>query len=142
MANEIDKSFLLSMISDWKSSIGGKDTAAISRVKKKLARENQEYKREKKWEDESASCSTAVLSHSITTDFSTEGEMTLCLVTSSGQVSRRHKRSVNTGVAVHIPHDILKAPIVVQAVVRNKISLSAISAVMYEIEATLEEDPS
>ena len=67
--------------------------------------------------------------------------MTLCLTTSSGQVSRSHKRSIKTGVAVHIPLDILKAPIVVQAVVRNKIFSSEISAVMYEIVATLEGDP-
>ena len=46
---------------------------------------------------------------------------------------------MKTGVAVHIPHDILKAPIVVQAVVRNNIFSSAI---MYEIVATLEGDPS
>ena len=68
--------------------------------------------------------------------------MTLCLTTSLSQVFRSHKRSMKTGVAVHIPHDILKAPIVVQAVVRNKISSSAISAVMYEIVATLDGDPS
>ena len=35
MANEIDKSFLLSMMSDLKTSMGGKDKAAISQVKKK-----------------------------------------------------------------------------------------------------------
>ena len=68
--------------------------------------------------------------------------MTLCLTTSSGQVSRSHKRSVKTGVAVHIPHEILKAPIAVQAVLRNKIFSSAISAVMCEIGTTLEGDPS
>ena len=51
MANEIDKSFLLSMMSDLKTSMGGKDKAAISQVKKKLAREHQEPKREKKWKD-------------------------------------------------------------------------------------------
>ena len=62
--------------------------------------------------------------------------MSLCPTTSSGQVSRSHKRSVKTGVGVHIPHDILKAPIVVQALVRNKIFSSAISAVMHEIVAT------
>ena len=67
--------------------------------------------------------------------------MSLCPITSSGQVSRSHKRSVKTGVGVHIPHDILKAPNVVQALVRNKISSSAISAVIYEMVATSEGDP-
>ena len=62
--------------------------------------------------------------------------MTFCLTTSLGQVFRSHKRSMKTGVAVHIPHDILKTPIVVQAVVRNNNFSSAISAVKYEIMAT------
>ena len=56
---------------------------------------------------------TAVLSDTATTAFSTVDKMTLCLTTSSGQVSRSHKRSVKTEVAVHIRRDILKAPIVV-----------------------------
>ena len=50
---------------------------------------------------------------------------------------------MKTGVGVHIPHDILKAPNVVQAaLVRNKIPSSAISAVMHEIVATSKGDPS
>ena len=68
--------------------------------------------------------------------------MILCFTTSSGQVFKSHKRSVKTGVTVHIPHDILKALMVVQVVIWSKISSSAISAVMYEIAATLEGDPS
>ena len=49
---------------------------------------------------------------------------------------------MKTGADVHIPHDILKAQNVVQVLVRNKISTSAISAVMHEIVATSEGDPS
>ena len=67
--------------------------------------------------------------------------MSLCPTTSSDQVSKSHKRSVKTGAGVHIPHDILKAPNVVQALVWNKISSSAISAAMHEIMAT-SGDPS
>ena len=115
MDNEIDKAFLQSMMSDRKASMSGQDNTAFSRVKRKLARENQESKRKKKWEDESASCSAAVLSDITTTDSSTDDEMSLCPTTSSDQVSRSHKRSLKTGVGVHIPHGILKAPIVVQA---------------------------
>ena len=142
MDNEIDKAFLQSMMSDRKVSMSGKDNTAFSRVKRKLARENQESKRKKKWEDESESCSTAVLSDSTTTDSSTDDEMSLCPTNSSDLVSRSHKRSVKTGVGVHIPHDILKAPNVVQAIVWNKISSSAISAVMHKIVPTSEGDPS
>ena len=142
MDNKIDKAFLQSMMSDQKASMSGKDNTAFSRVKRKLARENQESKRKKKWEDESASCSAAVLSNINTTDSSTDDEMSLCPNTSFDQVSRSHKRSVKTGVGVHISHDILKAPNVVQALVRNKISSSAISAVMHEIVAASEGDPS
>ena len=68
--------------------------------------------------------------------------MSLCPTTSSDQVSRSHKRCVKTGVGVHISYDILKAPNVVEALVRNKISSSAISAVMHEIVTTSEGDPS
>ena len=81
MDNEMDKAFLESMMSDRKASMSGKDHTAFSRVKRKLARENQESKRKKKWEDESASCSAAVLSDSTTTDSSTDDEMSLCPTT-------------------------------------------------------------
>ena len=49
--------------------------------------------------------------------------MSLCPTTSLGQVFRSHKRSLKTGVDVHIPHEILQAPNVVQALVRIKIFL-------------------
>ena len=144
MDNEIDKAFLQSMMSNRKASISVKDNTAFSRVKRKLARENQESKRKKKWEDESASCSAAVLGDSTTSDSSFDDEMSLCSTTftSSDQASRSHKRSVKTGVGVHLPHNILKVPNVVQALVRNKTSSAAISAVMHEIVATSEGDPS
>ena len=122
MDNEIDRAFLQSMMFDRKALMSGKDNTTFSRVKGKLERENQESKRKKKWKDDSASCSTVVLSDSTTTDSSTDDKMSLCPTTSFGQVSRSHKRSVKTRVGVHIPHDILKAPKVVQALVRNKIS--------------------
>ena len=41
MDNEIDKEFLQFMMSDQKAAMGGKDKAAFSRVKRKLARANQ-----------------------------------------------------------------------------------------------------
>ena len=142
MDNEIDKAFLQSMMSDRKASMSCKDNTVFSQVKRKLARENQKSKRKEIWEHESAISSTAVLSDSTTTNSNTNDKMILCPTTSSGQVTRSNKRSVKTGVVVRIPHDILKAPYVVQALVRNKISSSAISAIMYEIVATSEKDPS
>ena len=94
------------MMSDRKTSMSGKDNTAFSRIKRNLAIENQESKRSKKWEDESASCSTAVLSDNTTTDSSTDDKMSLCPITSFDLVSRSHKRSVKIGVGAHIPHDI------------------------------------
>ena len=91
MDNKIDKAFLQSLTPDRKALMSGKENTALSRVKRKLARENQESKRKKKWEDESASCSADVPSDSTTTDFSTDDEMSLCPTTSSGQVCRSHK---------------------------------------------------
>ena len=48
MDNEIDKAFLQSMMSDRKASMSGNNNTAFRRVKRKLARENQESKRKKK----------------------------------------------------------------------------------------------
>ena len=48
---------------------------------------------------------------------------------------------MKTGVGVHIPHDILKAPNVVQALVQNKFFSLASSAVMHEVVATSEGYP-
>ena len=62
--------------------------------------------------------------------------MSLCPTTYFGQISRSHKRFVKIGVAFHIPHDMLKAPNVVQALVQNKISSSSISAEMCAIVST------
>ena len=63
MDNEIDKAFFQSMISDQKASMGGNDKAVFSREKRKPARENQNFKRKKKWEDEPV---TTVLLFSVT----------------------------------------------------------------------------
>ena len=62
----------------------------------------------KKWENESASCSTAVLCDSIATDSSTDDEMSFCRTTSSTEVHKTYKRFVKIGVAVYILHGILK----------------------------------
>ena len=53
-----------------------------------------------------------------------------------------HRRLVKTGVVVHIPPDILRTPTVAQSLVRNKISSTAISAVMHEIITAAQGDPS
>ena len=36
--------------------------------------------------------------------------------------SRSHKRIVKTGTNLHVPHDVLKSPIIVSALTRNKIT--------------------
>ena len=53
-----------------------------------------------------------------------------------------HRRLVKTGVVVHIPPDILRTPTVAQSLVRNKISSTAISAVMHEIITAAQGDSS
>ena len=55
--------------------------------------------------------------------------------------TRRHRRTVKTGTAVRILPNILKAPAVVQALIRNKVSSSAISSVMHEIVLSTGGDP-
>ena len=76
MDNEMDKAFLQSMMPDRKASMSGKDNTVFSRIKRKLARENQESKRKKKWEDESASCSVTALPFSVTVPLQFPAPMT------------------------------------------------------------------
>ena len=55
--------------------------------------------------------------------------------------SKKHKRTVKTGIDVHIPPDILKRPNVVQSLVRNKVPSTSIASVMYEIISEVNGDP-
>ena len=97
----------------------------------------------KRWEDKRAVTSSVTFSDSTSTDGSAgdslSDEESFMPQPSS---DRKHKRSVKIGVQVHIPPDILKSPAVVQGLVRNKVSSTAISAVMHEIITVAEGDPS
>ena len=141
ITNEEDKKFLLSMMSDREASMGGKDTISIGQAKRKLAINNQKMKQKKLYEEEAAACSiSVVLSDSTTTDASTDDEAEPFY--NPAKTARNHKKLVKTGVDVHIPSNILKAPRVVQALVRNQVSSSAISAIMHDIITTADGDPS
>ena len=54
---------------------------------------------------------------------------------------RKHRRTVKTGVDVHIPPDTLKMPKVVQSLVRNKVPSTAIASIMHEIVWDVNGDP-
>ena len=55
---------------------------------------------------------------------------------------RKHRRSVKTGINIFMPHDILRHPKVVQSLVRNSISSSAIASVLRSIIEGCNGDPS
>ena len=55
---------------------------------------------------------------------------------------RKHRRNVKTGINIFMPHDILKHPKVVQSLVRNGISSSAIGSVLKSIIECCNGDPS
>ena len=63
------------------------------------------------------------------------------MAASTSTPKRKHRRVVKTGVDCHIPPDILKKPRVVQALVRNNIPSTAISAFMHEILSEVNSDP-
>ena len=143
ISNEEDKAFLISMMTDRKASMAGKDTKLKKQQEKKQNRKKEEAKRLKRWEDKRAVTSSVTFSDSTSTDGSAGDSLSeeeSFMPQSSSD--RKHKRSVKTGVQVHIPQDILKSSAVVQALVRNKVSSTAISAVMHEIITVAEGDPS
>ena len=142
ISNEEDKAFLISMMTDRKASMAGKDSKLKKQQEKKQNRKKEEAKRLKRWEDKRA-VTSVTFSDSTSTDGSAGDSLSeeeSFMPQSSSD--RKHKRSVKTGVQVHIPPDILKSPAVVQALVRNKVSSTAISAVMHEIITVAEGDPS
>jgi len=134
LTNEEDKAFLRSMMTDRKASMAGIDKLSINKAKRKATRNNEAKKT--KWRRSSMFYYRSIKC----TDTSTDDESIAHF--SPPEVTRKHKRSVKTGINVHIPSDILKAPNVVQALVCNKISSTAISAVMHEIIMTADGDPS
>ena len=136
---EDDKMFLLSMMTDRKASMAGIDKKSSETEAKIRKRAEQELKRieiEKERKMKDSCLSTSV----IDTDEEEEAiDDPVPLYTCAG---RSHKRRVKTGVTVFIPPNILKAPTVVQSLVRNKISSAAISDVMHDIVTSVEGDPS
>ena len=114
ISNEEDKAFLISMMTDRKASMAGKDTKLKKQQEKKQNRKKEEAKRLKRWEDKRPVTSSVTFSDSTSTDGSagdslSEKESFMPQFSSD----RKHKRSVKTGVRVHIPPDILKSPAVV-----------------------------
>ena len=63
-------------------------------------------------------------------------------VYSSDSPAMSHKRRIKVGTTVHIPPDILKSSIVVQSLIRNQISSTAISSVMHDIVKAAGGEPS
>ena len=137
--NAEDKKFLQSMMTDRRATITGKDSTTRNREKRKQKRRHQETKRLKRYESNQACHSSAVLSDSTTTNTSTDDDQDNY---SSNTPERKHRRLVKTGVVVHIPPDILRTLTVAQSFVLNKISSTAISAVMHEIITAAQGDPS
>ena len=56
--------------------------------------------------------------------------------------SRSHKRIVKTGTNLHVPHDVLKSPIIVSALTRNKITPTKASSLLSAIISACDGDPS
>ena len=139
ICNEEDKKFLQSMMTDRLATMFGIDVKLSETERKVKERKEQELKRIaiQKESKMDTSCSNATLSDS---DDEEEAKEVPDPLYSCAKKS--HKRCVKTGVTVFIPPNILKSPKVVQSLVRNNISSSAISSVMHDIVTAVEGDPS
>ena len=52
-----------------------------------------------------------------------------------------HKRSVKTGTAIFVPHDVMKLPSVVAAYTRNKVSPTAVTSIFHALITDCGGDP-
>ena len=140
ICNEEDKKFLQSMMTDRLATMSGIDVKLSETERQVKERKEQELKRIaiQKESKMDTSCSNATLSDS--DDDEEEAKEVPDPLYSCAKSS--HKRCVKSGVTVFIPPNILKSPKVVQSLVRNNISSSAISSVMHDIVTAVEGDPS
>ena len=128
------------MMTDRKCSMGGIDQPLAKKEAKIFERKQAEIKRREKCQMESkektvhvASCSIENDNLSALEDFDDDDVEFEPEIASTPKPNRSHKRTIKTGLDIFIPHDFLKSPKVIQTLVRNKVSSTAISAVMSSI---------
>ena len=135
MENEEDKQFIISMMEDRKFTMVGVDKITARKERKNIQSKDGEMSRSSRDQSELTSQFETVEMIESETSTGSEAEDNDFIAPSTS--TRKHRRIIKTGVDCHIPPDILKKPRVVQALVRNAVSSTTISAVMHEITLIL-----
>ena len=141
MQYENDIKFLQSMMTDRIACIGGLYLKNAKKVKKAKQREELMLKRKEKEArrksmEQPCSSSTLPITDSDTTeDEETEDQS---FEPSSESPPKRWKKN---GLNLYIQPDILKSPTLVQTVVRNKVTHTALTVIMHDVVTEAKGDP-
>ena len=135
-----DRIFLQSMMTDRVASIQGVDKNGMAdeeeALKEKTAAEKREKKNREQLENQFATAEISDGSDGDDNDGSSDVEFDTSSPSKIG-----HRKSVKTGLTVQIPPHILKDKKVVQSLVRNQVTSTAISSVFHDIVVALDGDP-
>ena len=120
-----DIEFLQSMMSDRLATYASMDLSNSIRKEKRYARQEQEETRiAQEAERQGSSIMSTVLQDSgRDTDGDDVDDVNNMFITPP--TKKPHKRTVKTGTTIALPHDFLKSPTLVSALVRNKITPTA-----------------
>ena len=122
--------------------MGGIDRPLAVAEQKCYEKKMAEEKRKELWHQELVENDMCVASASTeTNDFLRPESEDSCDEVLPVTPNRSHKRSIESGLEVFIHYDFLKSPKVVQSLLRNKITPTAISAVMHDIIESVDGDP-
>jgi len=138
ISNEDDRLFLKSMMSDQKACMAGVDKKLAETEKKVRKRKAQELQRKEQLKIDETSASLSCQLEDSESNSSTDKSD----VYTSENPAISHKKRMKIGTTVHIPPDILKTPTVVQSLIRNQVSSTAISSVMHDIVRAAGGEPS
>ena len=132
---EEDISFMKSMMSNREAHYSGCDKVTSSIINRRQFKSMQEkicvLKEKKRKSDQ-------FLAYTDSYECEEESDSDFLPITPS----RSHKRIVKTGTNLHVPHDVLKSPIIVSALTRNKITPTKASSLLTAIISACDGDPS
>lgn len=133
-----DRVFLRDMQSDRKFTMGGVDKN-LSKTEKQIAhRQIAQLKRKNSEEERRLSQENQGTSSTFDISDGTDSDDTPSIPIAT---KASHKRLSKTGVNLFMPHDILKKPAVVSSAIRNKITPTALSAIVSSIVTSCGADP-
>ena len=128
-----DIEFLQSMMSDRLATYASMDLSNSVRKEKRYARQEQEETRiAQEAERQGSSIMSTVLQDS-GSDTNGDDVDDVNNMFKTPPTKKPHKRTVKTGTTIALPHDFLKSPTLVSALVRNKITPTAAGAIFHAL---------